>query len=165
MTGNCVLSRRGNIPGNHANRRQDALSVYPRRPRADKVCALSARRQSVAGAVRVSHFLEHRRRIEYVCDSIGREPRRRTSFLISTMPENGQQKQVAAALRVAVVGGCGHIGLPLGLLLCDRGHTVTLVDVNAAAVKAISEGKLPFYEQGAEELLPKCLASGRLKLT
>jgi UDP-N-acetyl-D-mannosaminuronic acid dehydrogenase len=81
------------------------------------------------------------------------------------MPENGQQKQVAAPLRVAVVGGCGHIGLPLGLLLCDRGHTVTLVDVNAAAVKAISEGKLPFYEQGAEELLPKCLASGRLKLT
>lgn len=74
-------------------------------------------------------------------------------------------RQVTSPLRVAVVGGCGHIGLPLGLLLCDRGHTVTLVDVNAASVKSISEGKLPFYEQGADELLPKCLASGRLKLT
>jgi UDP-N-acetyl-D-mannosaminuronic acid dehydrogenase len=81
------------------------------------------------------------------------------------MTETANQKRVADPLRVAVVGGCGHIGLPLGLLLCDRGHTVTLVDVNAAAVKSISEGNVPFYEQGADELLPKCLSSGRLRLT
>jgi len=81
------------------------------------------------------------------------------------MSASSVPRQVASPLRVAVVGGCGHIGLPLGLLLCDRGHTVTLVDVNAASVKSISEGKVPFDEQGADELLPKCLASGRLKLT
>ncbi len=81
------------------------------------------------------------------------------------MPVASDSPQVQSPLRVAVVGGCGHIGLPLGLLLCDRGHTVTLVDVNASAVKSISEGKVPFYEHGADELLPKCLASGRLKLT
>jgi UDP-N-acetyl-D-mannosaminuronic acid dehydrogenase len=81
------------------------------------------------------------------------------------MPASSVPRQVALPLRVAIVGGCGHIGLPLGLLLCDRGHTVTLVDVNAAAVESISKGRLPFYEEGADELLPKCLASGRLKLT
>src|SRR5262245_32538363 len=29
-------------------------------------------------------------------------------------------------LRVAVVGGGGHVGLPLGLFLCDVGHSVTI---------------------------------------
>ncbi|QDT54123.1 UDP-N-acetyl-D-glucosamine 6-dehydrogenase [Caulifigura coniformis] len=81
------------------------------------------------------------------------------------MSASSVPRQVASPLRIAVVGGCGHIGLPLGLLLCDRGHTVTLVDVNAASVKTVSEGKVPFDELGADELLPKCLASGRLKLT
>ena len=32
---------------------------------------------------------------------------------------------------VAVVGGCGHVGLPLGLAFADRGLDVTLFDVNA----------------------------------
>ncbi len=81
------------------------------------------------------------------------------------MPGSPAHRLVQKPLRVAVVGGCGHIGLPLGLLLCDRGHTVTLVDVNASSVKTIADGKVPFHEEGADELLPKCLASGRLRLT
>jgi hypothetical protein len=31
----------------------------------------------------------------------------------------------------AIVGGCGHVGLPLGLALADRGLNITLFDVNA----------------------------------
>ncbi|NUQ64139.1 MAG: nucleotide sugar dehydrogenase [Pirellulales bacterium] len=64
--------------------------------------------------------------------------------------------------RVAIVGGGGHVGLPFGLLLCDIGHTVTLVDPDAPRLAAIRAGRMPFLERGADELLARCLKSGRL---
>ena len=64
--------------------------------------------------------------------------------------------------RVAIIGGGGHIGLPFGLVLCEAGHTVALVETNAAVVKTIQAGTMPFDERGADQLLPRCLASGRL---
>jgi UDP-N-acetyl-D-mannosaminuronic acid dehydrogenase len=67
--------------------------------------------------------------------------------------------------RVAIVGGGGHIGLPLGLFLCDVGHNVTIVDTNATGLEEIAAGRMPFHERGADELLPGCLASGRFHLT
>jgi UDP-N-acetyl-D-mannosaminuronic acid dehydrogenase len=51
------------------------------------------------------------------------------------------------------------------LLLCDFGHRVTLVDTNETSIARISAGEMPFFEHGGDEVLPKCLASGRLKLT
>jgi UDP-N-acetyl-D-mannosaminuronic acid dehydrogenase len=81
------------------------------------------------------------------------------------MPEPKPSRRVETPLNVAVVGGCGHIGLPLGLMLCDSGHRVALVDTNRAAIEEISGGRMPFFERGAEELLPRCLASHRLTLT
>ncbi len=69
-----------------------------------------------------------------------------------------------AAQRVAVVGGGGHVGLPLGLVVCDTGRTVTLVDTNERTLSAIGGGRMPFFERGADELLRRCLASGRLLL-
>ena len=33
-------------------------------------------------------------------------------------------------LIVSIIGGAGHIGLPLGLLLKNKGVDVTLVDIN-----------------------------------
>ena len=57
--------------------------------------------------------------------------------------------------KIAVVGGCGHVGIPLGLALADRGFSVTLLDVNEKAVNELNEGHLPFLEEGAEELLRK----------
>lgn len=78
------------------------------------------------------------------------------------MPPTGPA--VARPLRVAIVGGGGHVGLPLGLLLCDRGHTVTLIDSSAERLAVIASGQMPFMEVGADELLPQCLASGRFHL-
>lgn len=66
---------------------------------------------------------------------------------------------------VAIVGGGGHVGLPLGLFLCDVGHHVTLVDTSADRLDHIRGGRMPFFERGADELLPRCLSSGRLELT
>ncbi len=57
--------------------------------------------------------------------------------------------------RVTIIGGCGHVGIPLGLALASKGHQVHLLDVNAHAVSRINEGQLPFVEEGGEELLKK----------
>lgn len=58
---------------------------------------------------------------------------------------------------IAIVGGCGHIGLPLGLLIAQSGRRVLLCDSDAARVRAVSGGKLPFTEDGAQPLLDKVL--------
>lgn len=56
---------------------------------------------------------------------------------------------------VTIVGGCGHVGIPLGLALASHGFSVTLLDINQAAVDSINRRALPFHEDGAEELLRK----------
>ena len=55
--------------------------------------------------------------------------------------------------KVCIIGGCGHVGIPLGLAFAKKELDVTLVDVNPRAVEAINSGTLPFKEEGAEELL------------
>ena len=54
---------------------------------------------------------------------------------------------------VCIIGGCGHVGIPLGLAFASKGKNVTLVDGNPRAVEAISAGRLPFKEEGADALL------------
>ena len=55
--------------------------------------------------------------------------------------------------KICIIGGCGHVGIPLGLAFAKKGMNVTLVDVNPKAVEAINAARLPFKEEGAEELL------------
>ncbi len=55
--------------------------------------------------------------------------------------------------KVCIVGGCGHVGIPLGLAFASKGLDVTLVDVNPKAVENINRKHLPFKEDGAAELL------------
>ena len=50
---------------------------------------------------------------------------------------------------VVIVGGCGHVGLPLGLAFADRGLNVALFDLNADAVDQVESGVMPFAEAGA----------------
>jgi UDP-N-acetyl-D-mannosaminuronic acid dehydrogenase len=65
--------------------------------------------------------------------------------------------------RIAIVGGCGHVGLPLGLAFASRGLDVTLYDLDERAVGVVNEGRMPFDEPGAVEVLADVLASGRLR--
>jgi UDP-N-acetyl-D-mannosaminuronic acid dehydrogenase len=60
---------------------------------------------------------------------------------------------------VVVVGGCGHVGLPLGLAFADRGLSVALYDVNQAAVDDVASARMPFEEEGAQEVLERVLPS------
>src|SRR5580700_2447497 len=66
---------------------------------------------------------------------------------------------------IVVVGGCGHVGLPLGLALADSGLDVKLYDTNADAVDMVNAGTMPFVEAGAPEVLSRVLASGLLGAT
>ncbi len=56
-------------------------------------------------------------------------------------------------LRIAVIGGAGHVGLPLSLLLVDSGFEVVVVDADAAKVEKVKRGEFPFLEEGGPELL------------
>ncbi len=66
---------------------------------------------------------------------------------------------------IAILGGCGHVGLPLGLAFAERGLSVVLHDVNGEAVETTNQGRMTFREQGADELLPRMLEAGRLSAT
>ena len=63
---------------------------------------------------------------------------------------------------MTILGGCGHVGLPLGLALADSGLQVTLYDNNMAAVDQVQAGKMPHLESGAQEVLLRTLADGNL---
>src|SRR4051794_35435734 len=65
-------------------------------------------------------------------------------------------------LRVAVVGGAGHVGLPLSLLLARQKFPVTIIDTNREKIEALQRGEFPFLEDGGAELLAE---SKRHKLT
>ena len=65
---------------------------------------------------------------------------------------------------VAVVG-LGRVGLPLALVLADRGLSVIGVDRDAVRLGAVGEGRMPFEEPGAQELLDRLHGSGRLSLS
>lgn len=67
--------------------------------------------------------------------------------------------------KIAIVGGCGHVGLPLGIVFAQAGAPVTLVDVDEARVREVADGRMPFFDAGADEALSAALHSGRLVVT
>ncbi|HEV3382258.1 MAG TPA: nucleotide sugar dehydrogenase [Trebonia sp.] len=63
---------------------------------------------------------------------------------------------------VVVIGGCGHVGLPLAIAFADRGARVGIYDVSASAVETVNAGRLPFREPGAADVLSRVVAQRRL---
>src|SRR3954454_12800388 len=68
-------------------------------------------------------------------------------------------------LDVVVLGGAGHVGLPLSLTLADAGLRTGIYDISQPALDRIAAGEMPFLENGATGLLERVLASGRLELS
>ena len=66
------------------------------------------------------------------------------------------------AIDVCVVGGAGHIGLPFALVLASKGSRVVIYDIDEQALETIGAGRVPFIEQGAEQLLAAALEQGNL---
>jgi len=64
-----------------------------------------------------------------------------------------------------VVGGAGHVGIPLVLAFTEAGLTVNVNDRNEAVLTSLRSGKLPCIEHGAAPLLANALANNRLVFT
>jgi len=66
---------------------------------------------------------------------------------------------------VVVIGGCGHVGLPLAIALADRGASVLVYDISQAAVDLVNDAVLPFEEAGAGDKLKAAVAAQTLRAT
>ena len=64
---------------------------------------------------------------------------------------------------VVVVGGCGHVGLPLAIAFAERGARVSIYDLSESAVERVNAARLPFDEPGAAPVLERVVAQGRLR--
>jgi UDP-N-acetyl-D-mannosaminuronic acid dehydrogenase len=67
------------------------------------------------------------------------------------------------SLDMVIVGGCGHVGLPLALSLADCGYKVGIDDIDSAKIALVKAGNVPFLENGADALLKRLLPTGRLE--
>ena len=67
--------------------------------------------------------------------------------------------------KIVIVGGGGHVGLPLALVLAESGFEVVSLDISASTVSTINLGKMPFEEAGAQEILIKTLANNTFHAT
>ena len=56
---------------------------------------------------------------------------------------------------IAIVGGAGHIGLPLGILLANKRKKIILYDKDKSNVDKINNLSMPFMEEGGARLLKK----------
>ncbi len=66
---------------------------------------------------------------------------------------------------VTVVGGAGHVGIPMVLALAEAGLRVNVNDLNQATLDTLKRGELPFIEAGAQAVLEKALRDERLVFT
>lgn len=56
---------------------------------------------------------------------------------------------------ILILGGAGHIGLPLGLLFASKNKKVVLYDLNKVNINKIIKKKMPFMEKNGELYLKK----------
>jgi UDP-N-acetyl-D-mannosaminuronic acid dehydrogenase len=66
---------------------------------------------------------------------------------------------------VCVVGGAGHVGLPLALVLAGNGFNTLILDTNERALDKMAQGELPFIEKGGEALLKATREAGKLSFS
>jgi UDP-N-acetyl-D-mannosaminuronic acid dehydrogenase len=55
--------------------------------------------------------------------------------------------------KLVIIGGCGHVGLPLGIVFANCGLDVVLLDRDQAKIDIVNGGEMPFMETNALEQL------------
>ena len=60
---------------------------------------------------------------------------------------------------VVVIGGCGHVGLPLAIMFASKSLKVVAFDTNTQVVATVNSGIMPFDEPGADDVLKQVLAT------
>jgi UDPglucose 6-dehydrogenase len=61
--------------------------------------------------------------------------------------------------------GSGYVGLVTGTCLAEVGNDVLCVDIDAAKIAKLKDGKIPIFEPGLDDLVAHNLKSGRIKFT
>jgi UDP-N-acetyl-D-mannosaminuronic acid dehydrogenase len=83
---------------------------------------------------------------------------------VTDLPDTARTSSTRTA-DLTVIGGAGHVGIPLVLSFAAKGLTVNVNDLNLDSLAALKSGRLPFIEYGAEDLLAKALRENRLIFT
>ena len=55
--------------------------------------------------------------------------------------------------KMVIIGGCGHVGLPLGIVFANCGLDVVLLDRDQTKIDIVNGGQMPFMENNALEHL------------
>ncbi len=63
------------------------------------------------------------------------------------------------------VFGTGYLGATHAACMAELGHEVVGVDVDPGKIAKLSDGVVPFYEPGLEDVLRRNLDAGRLRFT
>lgn len=66
------------------------------------------------------------------------------------------------SIDVAVIGGCGRVGLPLSIAFASAGLNTVTYDISEPAVALVNSGEMPFNEPGAPQRLTEALKAKRL---
>lgn len=66
---------------------------------------------------------------------------------------------------LCIIGGAGHIGLPLGVAFALKDVNTVLYDINEPGLQRIASGVFPFKEKDGEESLKQALAKGMLHVS
>ena len=74
-------------------------------------------------------------------------------------------KNTSEIFDICIVGGAGHVGLPLALVFAHKNLNVLVYDINSSVLDAIRSGEMPHMEKGAEPILQEVLDKKRLVLT
>jgi UDP-N-acetyl-D-mannosaminuronic acid dehydrogenase len=63
---------------------------------------------------------------------------------------------------LCIIGGAGHVGLPLGIAMAEKGVNTVLLDKNEEALDRIQNGAFPFMEEGGQESLGRALKNKKI---
>ena len=66
---------------------------------------------------------------------------------------------------IVIIGGLGHVGLPLGIAFADKDLKVCLYDLDPKKADTVKKGLMPFIEYGAEPVLKKILKQNMLDIS
>ena len=64
-----------------------------------------------------------------------------------------------------VMVGTGYVGLVSGSCFAEFGAEVCCVDVDATKIARLTDGEIPIYEPGLDDLVKRNVAGGRLRFT
>ncbi len=64
--------------------------------------------------------------------------------------------------KICIIGGAGHIGLPLALKFSQCKFKVDVIDKNKSVIKNLNKSIFPFYEKGGKTILQNSIKKKKL---